>query len=128
MATLAKRCGDLTTLSLSCCTQITDAGLEKLARGCGQLTSLHLGACTHVTDAGLDNLAEGCRQLIKLKLWGCIKITDAGLTRLVSKCEQITNLDVSRDCIHVTDRVAHEHPHIYISFDASKSQVVIDCE
>ena len=61
---------------------IDDEDVQHIARQCTQLSSLDLSDCNKITDAGVIALGQGgCPQLSSLNLSGCNKITDAA-TRL----------------------------------------------
>ena len=81
----------LTNLNLESCKQITDAGLAHLGQ-LSQLTNLRLGNCNQITDAGLACLGQ-LSQLANLFLSCCNQITDAGLAHL-GQLSQLTNLNL----------------------------------
>ena len=56
-------CGQLQSINLSYCDNVTDAGISALSAGCGQLQSINLSYCNKVTDAGILALSAGCGQL-----------------------------------------------------------------
>ncbi len=112
----------ITSLNLSCCKNITDAGLAHL-KTLTSLTSIelcgtnitdtglaHLGNLTsltsielygrNITDAGLVHLSK-LTLLSSLNLSVCRNITDAGLTHL-SKLTLLSSLNLSR-CDKITD-------------------------
>ena len=62
----APSCLALTMLSLSGCTQVTDAWLYRLSRFCPGLTCLVLRNCGLVTDQGVGWVAKGCPHLTRL--------------------------------------------------------------
>ena len=86
----------LTSLNLSNCTNITDAGLAHLAEL--PLTQLNLSGCENITDAGLAHLTG--LPLTQLNLSECENITDAGLAHLAKL--PLTQLDLSY-CENITD-------------------------
>lgn len=49
--------------------------MQAIAQNCGQLQSLNLGWCEDVTDKGVTSLASGCPDLRALDLCGCVLIT-----------------------------------------------------
>ena len=53
---------------------------QSLGAGCGQLLSINLEYCIEVTDAGISALVAGCGQLRSIDLAGCSKVTDAGIS------------------------------------------------
>ena len=57
---------------------MTDAGVSALGAGCGQLQSIDLRGCCEVTDVGVSVLGAGCGQLQVINLFNCHKVTKAG--------------------------------------------------
>ena len=53
---------------------------QSLVAGCGQLRSINLLYCIEVTDAGMSALGAGCGQLRSINLQYCIEVTDAGIS------------------------------------------------
>ena len=53
---------------------------QSLGAGCGQLLSIDLGDCDQVTDAGISALVAGCGQLLCIDLGDCDQVTDAGIS------------------------------------------------
>ena len=45
---------------------MTDAGVSALGAGCGQLQSINLSYCDQVTNAGISALGAGCGQLQRI--------------------------------------------------------------
>jgi F-box/leucine-rich repeat protein 2/20 len=78
--------GNLTSLNVQGCRNVTDAWLEKVAAGCPNLTSLNLQGCRNVTDAGLEKVAAGYLNLTSLNVQGCSDIRDAGLEKVAAGC------------------------------------------
>jgi hypothetical protein len=72
------RAPQLSHLSLSKCTGVTDAGIVALADGCALLVHLDLNSCADVTGDALQALNIGCTLLKKplVNLSGCSKISD----------------------------------------------------
>lgn len=55
---------------------LSDEALVALARhASGSLTSLDVSMCRGITDAGLGSVADGCPRLKRLVVWGCSQIT-----------------------------------------------------
>ena len=48
---------------------------QAIAQNCGQLQSLNLGWCDNITDKGVTSLASGCPDLRAVDLCGCVLIT-----------------------------------------------------
>jgi hypothetical protein len=78
------------------CTNVTDAGLEKLVVGCPNLTH------KNVTGAGLEKVAAGCPNLASLILANWENVNDATLEKLVTGCPNLTSLDLG-GCMSVTE-------------------------
>ena len=85
-----KRLVHLQSLSLLCCTAVTDAAIAQL-KGLTQLQSLILTGCTAITDGGIAHL-KGLTQLYSLELSGCTAITHVGLAHL----KDLTQLYITR--------------------------------
>lgn len=49
--------------------------MQAIAQNCGQLQSLNLGWCDNITDKGVTSLASGCPDLRAVDLCGCVLIT-----------------------------------------------------
>ena len=60
-----------------------------LGHGCGQLQSIDLTSCRQVTDVGISALGHGCGQLQRIDLEGCDEVTDAGISALLHECSQL---------------------------------------
>ena len=80
LATVLTNCDHITSLHLSWCQNITNAGLAAIAQHCTKLTDLDLSG-TNITDAGLIAIAENCHKLTYLNLTGT-NITDAATVQL----------------------------------------------
>ena len=78
---LARCCPLLTHVCLCDCRKLTDGGVESLVRRCKRLESLSLELCTRVTDVGVQAVARGAkRTLCALNLGGCFKVTNVGIS------------------------------------------------
>lgn len=55
---MAEKCPKLHYLSLSSCSQLTDASLIALAQQCPLLTTLEVAGCTQFTDTAFQALAR----------------------------------------------------------------------
>ncbi|XP_010242708.1 PREDICTED: F-box/LRR-repeat protein 12 [Nelumbo nucifera] len=93
--TLLQRYGsNLQSLYLDCCFRITDGGLSAVANGCPSLTSVSLYRC-NITDAGLESLAKFCSSLKDMNLSHCSLITDCGIGSLSRECRQLRAVTIS---------------------------------
>eukprot|EP00899_Mesostigma_viride_P008359 jgi/Mesvir1/17524/Mv08778-RA.1 len=86
MDVLAEYCPRLRRVNLSCCTDITDAGIRQLVKGCRQLQRIDL-CKTSVTDAGITAIANHCAELRHLDAAFCVGMTDASLSLLARRCK-----------------------------------------
>ena len=60
-------CGQVHSIDLTRCSNVTDEGTSALGARCGQLQSIDLKRCSNVTDAGMSALSAGvvsCRASI----------------------------------------------------------------
>jgi hypothetical protein len=67
-----KSCPHLNVLSLSSCTDVTDAGIIRIAEGCPNLKRLMLLSCSNITDTGLMRIAECCPSLERGNIKDCV--------------------------------------------------------
>ena len=58
-----------------------------MGAGCGQLQSINLFCCNNVTDAGVLALVAGCGQLRNIDLHDCYRVTDECVSALDSEFE-----------------------------------------
>ncbi|KAJ3707010.1 hypothetical protein LUZ61_010715 [Rhynchospora tenuis] len=94
---------DLRFLDLCGAQNLTDEGLSCIAR-CRNLTSLNLTWCVRVTDAGVVAIAQGCNHLEFLSLFGIVGVTDACLEALSKYCSStLTTLDIN-GCVGIKRR------------------------
>jgi F-box and leucine-rich repeat protein 2/20 len=98
---LAMSGSSLRSLSLYCCTGITDAGLVQVAIGCPNLMIVELQTCYDITDYGLESLSKGCHALKSLNLTACNEISDQGISAVFSNCSNISTLIIT-SCRHVS--------------------------
>lgn len=85
----------LRSLSLYCCSGITDDGLAQVAIGCPNLVIVELQSCFNITDHGLESLSKGCHALKSLNLGSCMAISDRGISAVFSNCSNICTLIIS---------------------------------
>jgi hypothetical protein len=84
---------NLSRYGIDCGTTITDSVVQELCTIQPHLTSLDLSNCVEVSDAGLWAIARHCKHLQTLTLAGCDKITHNGLRSLAFAGDTITALD-----------------------------------
>lgn len=85
----------LQSLSLYCCSGMTDAGLAQVAIGCPNLVVVELQACFNITDDGLESLSKGCHALKSLNLASCMAISDQGISAVFSNCSSICTVIIT---------------------------------
>ncbi|KAI8426215.1 hypothetical protein MSG28_005136 [Choristoneura fumiferana] len=78
-ASLMHSLPNLTVLSLSGCSKVTDEGVELVAENLPRLRSLDLSWCPRVTDNALEYIACDLNHLEELTLDRCVHITDIGV-------------------------------------------------
>ncbi|KAI8369624.1 uncharacterized protein BYT42DRAFT_539090 [Radiomyces spectabilis] len=95
MAVLGQQLLNLTHLSFSSCTSLTDAALLAfLQSSTAPLTHLSLSNCARLSDISLRHLAHHCPQLTHLELAGCVLLTDQGFCYLASRIRSFVHLDL----------------------------------
>jgi len=100
-AVLSGCCLKLAILDLSS-TSVTDKALEHMGRKCSELAVLDLSCCSNVTDDGIQAIALGCCKLHSVKL-SSTSVTDLGVDALISKCPNLMCVKLD-GCKHVSDK------------------------
>jgi len=91
---ISKKCGQLQSVNLSFCINVTADGIKTLATNCTTLTALFLCHCS-VGDPALLIISSHLQGLKTLALSGCMNITDAGVQKVAQKCQDLQYLDIS---------------------------------
>ena len=73
---------NLTSLSLWCCDDVTDAHVLQITLHMAGLTRLSLGNCKRLTDFGVSHIAARLSNLTWLNLTGCERVTHAAVAKL----------------------------------------------
>ena len=81
------------SLSVTWCSNLTDANVKELTADCSQLQSLDFSGCENLTDATAMEIAHS--HLQSLNLHGCSKLTDVYVMQTVSSCKQLQSIDFS---------------------------------
>lgn len=131
-------CGPrLTSIDVSGCSWLGDAGLAALGRRCPSLRFLNLAACTGVSDDGILSLVSprGCIMgLEAINLTRCEGVSAAGVRRLLMGAPRCHSIVVTRSGAGVADdleslassfpkvQFATRDPRCYV--DPSSSQLV----
>ncbi|KAK3119884.1 hypothetical protein QOZ80_9AG0677150 [Eleusine coracana subsp. coracana] len=92
---LAMSGSSLRSLSLYCCSGMTDAGLAQVAIGCPNLVIVELQTCFNITDSGLESLSKGCHALKSLNVASCMEISDRGISAVFSNCSNICTIIIT---------------------------------
>ncbi|XP_004855729.1 F-box and leucine-rich protein 22 [Heterocephalus glaber] len=84
------RCPNLTSVTLSGCSHVTDDCLARLLLCCPRLRALRLENCARVTNGTLVAVAAHGRALQTLHVDFCRNVSAAGLRRLRAACPRLT--------------------------------------
>ncbi|KAL4228968.1 hypothetical protein ACF0H5_012008 [Mactra antiquata] len=89
----------LTSLDLSWCEEITDAGINVICSNCNNLKTLQLGKC-QVSDMGLKLLSETCQDLTEITVQNGFAmeeeiISDEGIIAIATNLIHLTIVDIS---------------------------------
>ncbi|XP_026444482.1 F-box/LRR-repeat protein 12-like [Papaver somniferum] len=91
---------NLQILNLDCCFRISDTGFCLIATGCPNLKSIGLYRC-NITDIGLIAVVKSCSSLQRINLSYCTSISDQGIGFLSQECRQLRSVSISH-CRSVT--------------------------
>lgn len=92
----------LRILDLTCCTRLTDAGVEKIITAAPRLRNLVFAKCRLLTDRAVHSISRLGKNLHYLHLGHCVHITDSAVIKLVQSCNRIRYIDLGC-CNHLTD-------------------------
>lgn len=90
---LSKNCPNLTDLTLSYCTFITDAGLTYLS-SCSNLSALKLNFAPGIKGCGIFSLVVGCKNLKNLHLIRCLNVSRVEWLEYLGKLEVLEELSI----------------------------------
>jgi hypothetical protein len=95
LQSIAEHCsGRLQSLSLSCCSEITDAGLIIISMHCLTLKSLKVDTCDQITDASIISVSTYTIGLQSFDLRNFRKITDASIISISTHCVGLQSLNL----------------------------------
>ena len=116
----------LTSLSLSRCLQITDEGLKEL-KYMYSLASLDMSCCDQITDEGLKEFSH-MSTLTSLNFQSCNKITDEGMKELLGQITSLAFLDLSH-CQYITDEGLKELKYMsnLTSLNLERCEITDEC-
>lgn len=92
----------LRELNLRSCDNVSDAGIGYLAEGGSRIASLDVSFCDKVGDQALVSVSQGLFGLRALRMSAC-QISDEGILRLASTSHDLETLDIGQ-CNRVTDK------------------------
>ncbi|KAK9722502.1 hypothetical protein K7432_002606 [Basidiobolus ranarum] len=104
---LSKHCPNLTRLSVSWNSQLTDFGFVEMARHCRKLRALDLTNCAQITDTGVMALAVYCTQLRVLSVSYCQCVGEVAIWELVRSCKELKLIN-ALGCINLSRRFPDE--------------------
>ncbi|KAK0568698.1 SCF ubiquitin ligase complex subunit [Tilletia horrida] len=85
---------NLVAIDLTDVGKITDATLHAIAQNCDKLQGANLSGCGKITSDGVSALAKACKYLRRVKLCKCPLVTDSGIKTLVRSCPFLLELDL----------------------------------
>jgi len=62
--------------------RVSDVALLALGGGCKYITSINLSGCEMITDAGISWLTAGCKNLQSINLSNCSKVTNGSMRNI----------------------------------------------
>ena len=92
----------LVAMDVSWVEQVTDATLYVIAQTCGRLQGINITGCRLVTSAGVQALAECCHMLRRIKLAYCAHMNSQALIALLQQCPILLEIDVAQ-CPQIDD-------------------------
>ena len=106
-----RSCQWLQTLDLAFSELVGDKAMQALSENCSSLTSLNLTGCRQVSDAGCAHIGR-LKALSAVELELCNKITDIGIQSIVRSCNsnlQVLNLGDVRNMSNVSIQIIADH-------------------
>ncbi|KAL1600818.1 SCF ubiquitin ligase complex subunit [Paraconiothyrium brasiliense] len=92
----------LRILDLTDCTELQDAGVQKIVQAAPRLRNLVLNKCRNITDRAVLAITRLGKNLHYIHLGHCSRITDTGVIQLVKLCNRIRYIDLAC-CTNLTD-------------------------
>ena len=103
LQSIAEHCtGQLQSLSLSDCGEITDIGLITISKQSLGLHSLKVNKGVNITNASIISISIYCTRLQSLELESCEHITDASIISISTHCTGLQSLNLE-SCHHISD-------------------------
>ncbi|RDX81145.1 F-box/LRR-repeat protein 4, partial [Mucuna pruriens] len=118
VCSISRACSSsLKTLKLLDCCKIGDETMLSLVKFCGNLETLIIGGCRDVSAEAIKSLATGCGNNLKnLRMDWCLNISDSSLSCVLSQCRNLEALDIGC-CEELTDAafqfiISNEEPRL----------------
>ena len=92
----------LRILDLTDCSELGDAGVQRIVTAAPRLRNLVLAKCRQITDRGVISITKLGKNLHYIHLGHCNRITDIGVSQLVRLCNRIRYIDLAC-CHNLTD-------------------------
>ncbi|XP_042401699.1 EIN3-binding F-box protein 1-like [Zingiber officinale] len=101
---MGNTCGlqKLRSISITCCSGLTDIGLQAVAKGSPLLKQLFVRKSCYLSDAGLRAFAEKARALENFHLENCNRVTFLGVLSVLFNCPKLNSLALMR-CLGIRD-------------------------
>ena len=96
------RLSQLEELQLTCCSLITDLGIQQVAHCGGMLRLLDLGSVKQLSAVSTMIIADHCTRLEELSIGGSPQLTDMDVHDICAKCVRLSELNL-RACWRLTD-------------------------
>ena len=104
LAVIGESCRGLTSIDMSCNSNMTYVGISYLAQGCIHLQSINIGgSCSQLTDASLVVIGESCRGLTSIDMSDNSNMTDIGISYLAYGCIHLQSINIGGSCSQLTD-------------------------
>ena len=104
MAAIGESCRGLTSIDMSCNSNMTDVGISNLTKGCIHLQSINIGGyCSQLTDASLSAIGESCRGLTSIDMSGNSNLADGGISSLAQGCIHLRSINIGGSWSQLTD-------------------------
>ena len=113
---------------------VNDTVLKQISKGCPKMSTLSIRCCENVTDAGFSLLAA-CKQLYRLDV-SQTEITDEGLSKIAASCPMITHLCVQGSSVISATEVfrksrrrhlqAHERAQTFVRSDSAVLETIAE--
>lgn len=114
--TLGDQCENLESLSLGCCKEITDIGVNTLAINNKKLKYLNLSSC-QISDTSIKTITENLPDIEVLNLQDCDEISFRVIENLISKCSKLKSLNLQGTDLFDSEieELKIRYPHVQLN-------------